>query len=141
MFALHQLVHVPIAHNLMLSVSTHKAIAVAECVEVGTEYSRVKESVLTVQIHRVVLHRRPTQGQLILRLVTQLVKRFALGCGVVLDALAFVANNQIRVVLLKGFKDPVPVCTLVVDHGNFELCEWPDLQSVQCFEALLLLAQ
>ena len=141
MFALHQLVHVPIAHNLMLSVSTHKAIAVAECVEVGTEYSRVKESVLTVQIHRVVLHRRPTQGQLILRLVAQLVKRFALGCGVVLDALAFVANNQIWVVLLEGFKDPVSVSTLVVDHGNFELFEWPDLQSVQCFEALLLLAQ
>ena len=63
---------------------------------------------------------------------------FALGSAVVLDALAFVADYQVGVVLRQGVKDAVPVGAFVVDDRDLERGERPDLQGVQTFQALFL---
>ena len=61
-----------------------------------------------------------------------------MGCTVVLDTLALVADYQVGIVLRQGVKDSVPVGAFVVDDRDLERGKRPNLQGVQTFQALFL---
>ena len=136
-----QSIQILVPDDLFPVKSAHDGIPVSELIEVFSKDRGVQKTILAVDIDSIVLHRRSGKDQLVPCLVSQLMQRLALLRIVRLDSLTLIADDQVRVVLLKGFEDALSPGRFVVDHSHFHGFEWELLQVAQLPEPVCLVSQ